>query len=236
MAPRADSPDTSSAEDIPPLPYDSEQEVLDVLARLKRDLERRVEQHCKAKGKGKQKASFIQNKDQVMDIVLKQFFDKIQPAVLSNCTIAGMPYAQYKQLQETGEDSIETQPFSEELHKRVLINQNQLFDDREANIQKRVEEPAMAANAVRELIDADMGRLDALAAARVEFVDSKPPQPKGRKSVGVGKAEPGPTAQQAQQDFETSKATIDKLLKDVPKLATAAEEATKVARDAAMVE
>ena len=34
--------DASSGNDIPPLPFDTEREVLDVLARLRRELERRV--------------------------------------------------------------------------------------------------------------------------------------------------------------------------------------------------
>ncbi|KAM0787151.1 hypothetical protein ACM66B_006402 [Microbotryomycetes sp. NB124-2] len=236
MAPRSASPKDISSEDIPPLAYDSEHELLEVLARLRRELEERVNRQCNAitssKSKGKQEASSV-DKDRVLDIVLQQFFDHVQPAVFSNCSIAGVPYEQYKR-EHAMPDDTETQPFSEELHKRVLINQNQLFDDREVNIRKRREEPAMAAQAVKEIIDTDMNRVEATRATPLEFADSKPP-PKPRKSVGH-KAEDGPSAQQAQQDFEQSKATIDKLLKTVPKLSNAAEEATKVARDASMIE
>ena len=39
----------------------------------------------------------------------------------------------------------QTQPFSEDLHQRVLNYQNELFDAREVNIAKRREEPEMAA-------------------------------------------------------------------------------------------
>ncbi|KAK4047814.1 hypothetical protein OIV83_005157 [Microbotryomycetes sp. JL201] len=209
MAPRLASPDDVSAEDIPPLAYDNEQELLDVLARLRQELEDRVDKQCSAptssKAKGKQKARDT-DKARVKDIVLNQFFDHVQLAVLSNCSIAGMPYEQYKREHPSAgaypservktqpknrqyADDSETQPFSEELHKRVLINQNQLFDDREVNIRKRREEPAMAAQAVGEIIDTDTQRLAAMQRASLHFIEPKP-STKTRKSVGAPKVLP----------------------------------------------
>lgn len=92
-----------------------------------------------------------------------------------NCSIAGVPYAQYKKLKKgkgafsltspfpcfailipsarlrvTFAGNVDTQAFSDELHQRVLQYQNELFDARELNVRKRAEEPAMAA-AVRSL-------------------------------------------------------------------------------------
>ncbi|ORY88678.1 Serine/arginine repetitive matrix protein 2 [Leucosporidium creatinivorum] len=236
--PRSPSPDTS-ADDIPPLAFDTEEELLAVFARLREDLLRRVGAKWEADGMGGAKGKGMGvDRKKVEDIVLKQFFDKMGPIVLSNCTIAGVPYSKYKDLKKSG-SNVQTQPFSEDLHQRVLTYQNELFDAREENIRKRVEEPELAAGAVAEIISADRERLEQLEAAKVVFPEEherEEPAPRGRKSVGGTKLDDGPSPEEAQEDFAKGKRAIDTLLKEVPKLSTAAEGATKVAVDAARVE
>jgi hypothetical protein len=44
--------------------------------------------------------------------VLQQFFDKMGPIVLSNCTIGGVPYSKYKDLKKSGSPSRSSCPYS----------------------------------------------------------------------------------------------------------------------------
>jgi hypothetical protein len=48
---------------------------------------------------------------------------------------------------------VETQPWSEDLHQRVLTYQNELVNAREENVRKRAEEPEMAAGVCCVLFD-----------------------------------------------------------------------------------
>lgn len=68
-----------SSEDIPPLAFDTEEELLDVLARLRQDLLRRVETQTRREasvnnGKGKGKANnsnSVIDREELEDIVIK---------------------------------------------------------------------------------------------------------------------------------------------------------------------
>lgn len=106
--------------------------------------------------------------------------------------------------------NVQTQPFSEDLHQRVLTYQNQLFEAREENIRKRREEPEMAASVrrlckslsysrltlfdsqvVTDVINEDTTHLAQLEAAKVVFPEEREPAPapRGRKSVGGTRSE-----------------------------------------------
>ena len=86
------------------------------------------------------------------------------PVILSNCTIAGLPYAKYKNQQSstseclrcppnarqltrtaTGTDGV--QAFDEELREKVIRYQDQYFDAREENVRKRRDVPENIAKA-----------------------------------------------------------------------------------------
>ncbi|KAI5479928.1 hypothetical protein MNV49_002218 [Pseudohyphozyma bogoriensis] len=216
------APDTS-AEDNPPLAFDSERELDELVARLRSDLQQRCRAAWEEDGGGSQLSY-----QKTEDLVLKDFFDEVAPMLCSNCTIAGIPYAKYKRGDAIGD----TAPFSEDLHERVVRYQNQLFDARVHNIEQRKAISDQMAAGLTGLIDSHN---QALAKLEQPFDLNFPPKAvappaKGRKSVS-GKREEGPDAQEAQESFLAGKAHIDRLLVDVPELSHKADKATQVSKD-----
>ncbi|BGP28248.1 serine/arginine repetitive matrix protein 2 [Rhodotorula toruloides] len=228
----------ASADEIPPLAFEYEDELRGVLDRLKGDLEKRVEGK-KAAGtgsaKGKEKAVPLddQQRRRMEEMVLK-FYTKIEAVILSNCTIGGLSWSEYEKKKKRGEVG-KTQPFDENLHQRVLNYQNELFDAREVNARERVDAPTRTAQYIQEVVSIDKAHLAKLEEAQIDVPEEiSLPKPRSRKSTGG--AVDAPSAVQAQEYFEEGKQALDKLLEDVPKLATAAEETRKVALDAANLE
>ncbi|KDE02655.1 hypothetical protein MVLG_06813 [Microbotryum lychnidis-dioicae p1A1 Lamole] len=226
-----------SREDIPPLAYDTEAELLAVLSRLESELKKSIDIIFRDGANGA-------NRGEVEKVVLEEFFRGLAPLVWSNCTIAGLPYAQYQALKSKAKFS-KTKAFDEVLHQRVMNYQNSLFDAREQNARERVDVPNNYALGVQDVISRDMERLSQLEAVQPTFSEDRPrpvlfastaaPQAKGRKSVGANKGsiEERPTAQQAQDDYAKASDEINRLLRHLPSLTTAAEEATRVALDTA---
>ncbi|GAA5972422.1 hypothetical protein JCM21900_004533 [Sporobolomyces salmonicolor] len=231
------SPDQHSVDEIPPLAFETEAEVFAVLDRMRDDLRTRIrvaagdEEGGKGKGKGKQDLSG--DLATVEEVVLKQFFDRVQSIVLSNCTVAGHSYSDYLKLKKKG-GLTKTQPFDDTLHQRVLKYQNDLFDAREVNARERVDAPARAAEDVKKLVELDQQQFAQLEAARLVLPDELPlPKPKSsRKSVGAAAAE-GPSPVEAQEYFGEGKEAIGKLLQEIPALSTAAAHTAQTALDAA---
>ncbi|TNY18764.1 Serine/arginine repetitive matrix protein 2 [Rhodotorula diobovata] len=240
---QATEANSSTDVEIPPLAFDTEDELHAVLERWRGDLLRRVEERCggtgKDKGKGKAGTGKMsaQDRQRVEELVMKQFYRKVEAIVSSNCTIAGLPVAEYERKKKRGELG-KTQPFNDELHQRVLKYQNDLFDAREINARERVDAPARTAEYVQSVIDLDKEYIAKLEGARAEVPEELSlPKPRSRKSLGGAAAVPdAPTPAQAQQYFEDGTRALDQLLEEVPRLATAAEEARKVALDAAALE
>ncbi|GAA6054857.1 hypothetical protein JCM3770_004112 [Rhodotorula araucariae] len=235
---------SSADEEIPPLAFETDDELRAVLERWRADLLQRVAERCAAppaagKGKGKAGAARLdaQERKRVEDIVLKQFYRKVESIVSSNCTIAGISVIEYERKKKRGEVG-KTQPFNDELHQRVLKYQNDLFDAREINARERVDAPARTAEYVQAVVDLDKEYLAKLEEARADVPDELSlPKPRSRKSLGGTAAVPdAPTPVQAQQYYEEGKQALDRLLNEVPKLTTAAEEAQKVALDAAALD
>ncbi|SCV67305.1 BQ2448_5951 [Microbotryum intermedium] len=236
-----------SREDIPPLAYDTEAELLAVLSRLESELKKSIDISFRDGANGA-------DRGEVEKVVLEEFFKGLAPLVWSNCTIAGLPYAQYQALKSKGKLS-KTKAFDEVLHQRVMNYQNSLFDAREQNARERVDVPNNYALGVQDVISRDMERLSQLEAVQptfsedrpqpVLFAPTAPPQAKGRKSVGANKGsyqislgaiEERPTAQQAQDDYAKASDEINRLLRHLPSLTTAAEQATRVALDTAALQ
>ncbi|GAA5852822.1 hypothetical protein JCM9279_006195 [Rhodotorula babjevae] len=232
-------------EEIPPLAFETEDELRAVLERWRADLVQRVDERCgasaggkgKGKGKGKEAGMSAQDKQRVEELVMKQFYRKVESIISSNCTIAGLPVAEYERKKKRGELG-KTQPFNDELHQRVLKYQNDLFDAREVNARERVDAPSRTAEYVQGVVELDKEYLGKLEDARAPVHDELSlPKVRPRKSLGVAAAMPeAPTPAQAQQYFEEGRHTLHQLLEEVPRLATAAEEARKVALDAAALE
>ncbi|GAA6024945.1 hypothetical protein JCM10207_001442 [Rhodosporidiobolus poonsookiae] len=228
-------------EAIPPLDFEQEDELRAVLDRLKDDLTARVGAKAaggagSTKGKGKGKAQEVDEagRSQVEELVLKQFYPKVEAIILSNCTIGGLSWKEYQKKKKKGELA-KTQPFDDALHQRVLKYQNELFDAREVNARERVDAPARTAEYIRNVIDLDAQHLAKLEEAGLDVPDELPlPRaPRSRKSIGGAAALEAPTPTEAQENFDEGKQALDRLLDEVPRLTTAAEEATKVAVDAA---
>ncbi|SCZ96450.1 BZ3500_MvSof-1268-A1-R1_Chr8-2g10201 [Microbotryum saponariae] len=253
-----------SREDIPPLAYDTEAELLAVLSRLESELKKSIDISFRDGANGA-------NRGEVEKVVLEEFFRGLAPLVWSNCTIAGLPYAQYQALKSKASTShwkrvspipakrdfpisshfagssefSKTKAFDEVLHQRVMNYQNSLFDAREQNARERVDVPNNYALGVQDVISRDMEWLSQLEAVQPNFSEDRPqpvlfaptaaPQAKGRKSVGANKGiiEERPTAQQAQDDYAKASDEINRLLRHLPSLRTAAEQATRVALDTA---
>jgi hypothetical protein len=95
---------------------------------------------------------------------MQNFFEPMVKMVLSNCTIAGLPYLEYKKKMPAGGQSRwfpstarivasdprltsvrvdlpDTEPFKDDLHQRIVDYQNQLFEAREENVNARRTEP-----------------------------------------------------------------------------------------------
>ncbi|GAA5957290.1 hypothetical protein JCM8115_006945 [Rhodotorula mucilaginosa] len=227
---------TDSADEIPPLAFDSEEELRAVLDRLRGDLEGRVEQEAagvasKGKGKGKAVPESEHDRKFASDLVLKDFYAKMEAIIVQNCTITGLSWSEYQRKKRKGELG-KTQPFDDNLHQRVLKYQNDLFDAREINARERVDAPARTAQYVEEILRLDSEHAEQLEQARIDVPDEIAlARPRSRKSLGG--AGDAPSAAQAQEYYEEGRASLEKLLADVPKLAAAAEEARKVALDAA---
>ncbi|GAA5858005.1 hypothetical protein JCM8547_006660 [Rhodosporidiobolus lusitaniae] len=232
-----------TAEEIPPLAFDLEEEVRELLNRFKEDLRGRA--RSKAEGgekggkKGKGKALGAEEKKKVEELVLKQFYTPLESIILSNCTIAGHSWSVYKDKKKKGELSA-TQPFDDVLHQRVLKYQNDLFDAREINARERVDAPARTADGrlprnVQAVLDLDAEHLAKLEGAPIQVPEElqAPRAPRSRKSIGGAAALEAPAPVEAQHYYEQGRQTLDRLLEDIPRLITAAEEATKVAVDAA---
>ncbi|GAA5988547.1 hypothetical protein JCM10908_003616 [Rhodotorula pacifica] len=226
-----------SSDEIPPLAFDSEEELRAVLDRLRDDLGKRLDGQGSAgdpgKDKGKGKAVLESEHDRKLasDLVLKDFYAKMEAIIVQNCTITGLSWSDYQRKKRKGELG-KTQPFDENLHQRVLKYQNDLFDAREINARERVDAPARTAQYVDEILRLDSGHAEQMEQARIEVPEEiSLSRPRSRKSLGG--AGDAPSAAQAQEYYEEGKASLDKLLADVPKLASAAEEARKVALDAA---
>ncbi|BGP20997.1 hypothetical protein JCM10213_003238 [Rhodosporidiobolus nylandii] len=228
--------DTSN-EEIPPLAFENEDEIRAVLDRLKDDLRARVAAQAEGgdvKGKGKAKAMDGDAQKKVEELVLKQFYPKLESIVLSNLTIGGNSWKTHQDKKKRGELA-KTQPFDDPLHQRVLKYQNDLFDAREVNARERVDAPARTAEYVQNVIELDNQHLAKLEEARIEVPEELPlPRaPRSRKSIGGAAALEAPAPLEAQEYFEEGRQALDRLLDEVPRLTTAAEEATKVAVDAA---
>ncbi|GAA5889805.1 hypothetical protein JCM6882_004330 [Rhodosporidiobolus microsporus] len=230
----ADAP----GEDIPPLAFEAESEVCAVLDRLKEDLRKRVEAKLAGegggKGKGKARGPDEAQRKSVEELVLKQFYAKVESIILSNCTIAGHSWSTYQQKKKKGELA-KTQPLDDTLHQRVLKYQNDLFDAREVNARERVDAPARTAEYVRSVLELDEQHLAKLEEATLHVPEELPTPraPRSRKSVGGAAALEAPAPLEAQEYYEEGRQALDRLLAEVPRLTTAAEEATKVAVDAA---
>ncbi|GAA6030729.1 hypothetical protein JCM8097_006292 [Rhodosporidiobolus ruineniae] len=228
-----------SVEEIPPLAFEHEDEVRAVLDRLKDDLRERVRGKVdgKGKGKGKGREQDAVEAKKVEELVLKDFYRKLEKIVLSNCTIAGHPYADYQRKKEKGLPVEKTQPFDDVLHQRVLNYQNELFDAREENARERVDAPARTAAMLQQTLELDQEHLGTLEAGALDVPEELPTlgagKGKSRKSVGGALATEAPNPVDAEKNHEQSKRALDQLLDEVPRLTTAAEEATKVAVDAA---
>ncbi|GAA5868035.1 hypothetical protein JCM3774_001576 [Rhodotorula dairenensis] len=226
-----------SADEIPPLAFDSEDELRAVLDRLRGELSQRVDAQTArgaesgSKGKGKAAPDSEHDRKLANDLVLKDFYAKMEAIIVQNCTITGLSWSEYQRKKRKGELG-KTQPFDDNLHQRVLKYQNDLFDAREINARERVDAPARTAQYVEEIIRLDTEHTGQLEQARLEVPEEiSLSKPRSRKSLGG--AGDAPSAAQAQEYYEEGKASLDKLLADVPKLASAAEEARKVALDAA---
>ncbi|BGP58620.1 hypothetical protein JCM8202_006403 [Rhodotorula sphaerocarpa] len=227
-----------SADEIPPLAFDSEDELRAVLDRLRADLAHRIDAHTgtagdAGNGKGKGKAGLESDRDRSLasDLVLKDFYAKMEAIIVQNCTITGLSWSDYQRKKKRGEIG-KTQPFDETLHQRVLKYQNDLFDAREINARERVDAPTRTAQFVSEIVRLDTEHTAQLEQVRLDVPDEiSLAKPRSRKSRGgAGEA---PSAVQAQEYYAEGKASLDKLLVDVPRLSTAAEEARRVALDAA---
>ncbi|GAA5971609.1 hypothetical protein JCM11641_000659 [Rhodosporidiobolus odoratus] len=234
-----ESKDASGSAEIPPLAFETEDEIRAVLDRLKDDLRTRVESQvaggsASVKGKGKARELDAAQRNKVNEIVLKQFYPKLERVILSNCTISGHPWSVYREKKKRGELA-KTQPFDDVLHQRVISYQNDLFDAREVNARERVDAPARTAEYVQSVIELDQQHIAKLEEARLDVPGELPlPRaPRSRKSIGGAAALEAPAPLEAQEYFEESRQALDQLLNEVPRLTTAAEEATQVALDAA---
>ncbi|POY72807.1 hypothetical protein BMF94_4216 [Rhodotorula taiwanensis] len=227
-----------SADEIPPLAFETEEELRAVSGTS-----------ATSKGKGKAVLETDHDKKLANDLVVKDFYAKMEAIIVQNCTITGLSWSEYQRKKKRGGKRLlrisaaigmanlglrelgKTQPFDDTLHQRVLKYQNDLFDAREINARERVDAPARTAQYVDEIIRLDREHAGQLESARFEVPEEiSLAKPRSRKSLGgAGEA---PSAAQAQEYYEEGKASLDKLLADVPKLATAAEEARKVALDA----
>ncbi|GAA5838128.1 hypothetical protein JCM11251_004717 [Rhodosporidiobolus azoricus] len=237
--PASTSADASatSGEDIPPLAFEAESEIRAVLDRLKEDLRRRAQDRVNeagnGKGKGKAKGIDLEQRKKVEEVVLK-FYAKVESIILSNCTIAGHSWSDYQKMKKTGQLA-KTQPLDDNLHQRVLKYQNDLFDAREVNARERVDAPARTAEYVRNVLELDEQHLAKLEEGTIDVPEELPAPrvPRSRKSVGGAASLEAPAPLEAQEYYEEGRQALDRLLDEVPRLTTAAEEATKVAVDAA---
>ncbi|KAL8278058.1 hypothetical protein RQP46_009518 [Phenoliferia psychrophenolica] len=217
-----------TTDDVLPLAFDSEAELLGILARLRDGLKERTATAW-AQG-GKQG-----NLEDVERIVLKDFFDKVTPRVSSNCTIAGLSYAKHRQRDDPSQI---TQPFNDELHERVVLYQDKLFEAREQNVETRKDFPKDMVEIVRKRLGEDSERVAQLEARRtVAFEERvKAPLPNRRKSSAAkGTNADGLSAQEREEYFAEAKGEIDRMLDVIPKLNTEAASATQVAKDASAV-
>ncbi|KAM0747287.1 hypothetical protein T439DRAFT_383423 [Meredithblackwellia eburnea MCA 4105] len=218
---RSPTPDVSTGDDLTPLGYDSEEELLDIFQRLRDDLKKRCREACK----GKSKAELEKTEKKV----LEDFFDRIVPSVLANCTIAGQPYQKYKQREVVPG---ETKPYLEDLHEQVLVYQNQLFTAREENVQARKDVPKNIETIIKQRLEEDSARIAKIEErVRIEFPERTAPKPKARKSLAKGVTPDAPTPQETHESFAQAKSDLDWMLNTIPVISTNAEGATKVIMD-----
>ncbi|GAA5943643.1 uncharacterized protein JCM15063_002994 [Sporobolomyces koalae] len=201
------------------LDFDSEEDLLAMLDRLRQDLRGRLAtaiekaEHSDARSKGKGKEQL--DKARVEDIVQRKFFEHVSQTVLKNCSIAGEPYkidSKTRKVILKG-NHVETQPLDQKLDQSVRKYQDKLFDAREE---------------VKKMIALDQESLTALESAKVDLPQTEislRPQKETEQTDGV-------TTAQAQEYFATAKEELKQVIRDVPNLANAVEQATRTAIDA----
>ncbi|GAA5984023.1 hypothetical protein JCM5350_004995 [Sporobolomyces pararoseus] len=234
--PRAGS---SQGEPVPaeptPLDFDSEADLLALLDRMREELRQRVADAVERaqhgddnKGKGKARESINQAK--VEEIVQKKFFDHVMQTVLKNCTIAGEPYKVHERTKKVilKGDAVETQHLDQKLDANVRKSQEQLFDAREVNAKERIDAPQRVAEDVKKVVALDQEAVTKLDAARFELPESTEQSLRPDKKLNTGD---GITAAYAQEYFSTAKEGLKQVLRDVPDLDHAAEQATQTAID-----
>lgn len=118
--------------------------------------------------------------EEVEELVLKQWFDSIGPALLSNTTIGGNTYSEHLKQKKSGGN---VEDFDSVLHERVTRYQNRLFDLRAENVELRKELPDKTVKLLENIFEYDAEHLARLESRSLEF-SSRVKLPGPRRSVG----------------------------------------------------
>ncbi|GAA5824998.1 hypothetical protein JCM10212_000805 [Sporobolomyces blumeae] len=247
-----------SLDDIPPLAFDSERELDQVLVRIRRDVQNRIQF---ALDQQPPRSSHLDH-DRIASLVNKDFLDRVESIVYSNCTIAGHSYDQYLKLKRKG-GLIKTQPLDETLHQRVIKYQDDLFDAREVNARERVDCPTRIRTVsfahisqecltflgggekqdLESVVATDMRTLESFASTsdvpipEQGSIEEDELERVMNSTTGRRRAPDAGTVppEQAQEYYELGKRQLVQLVQDVQELSHAADQAKQTAIDAAKV-
>ncbi|GAA5841707.1 hypothetical protein JCM5353_000947 [Sporobolomyces roseus] len=230
-----DSQGPSASKEAAPLDFDSEAELLALLDRMRQDLRQRVTiaiENAAVQGKGKGKEASGMDRAKVNEIVEKEFFDLAVQTVLKNCTIAGQPYvidSKTKKVILKG-DAAQTQPLDQKLDQSVRNYQEKLFAARQISVQERMNAPGRTAEEIKRILALDREELD-----RVGATFELPPTDQELRPAKKTEETDGVTSAQAQDYYATGREELKQLLRDVPELSNATDQATKTALDTSKI-